>query len=84
MAEDIGAGSQIAGLAGAAILALLLLFGTGLVHDLSMSTLEAIVIVALPGFVDSAAARRLRNWRRSEFTLAMVAFTGVAALGVLW
>lgn len=84
VAEDIGAGSQIAGLAGAAVLALLLLFGTGLVHDLPMSTLAAIVIVAVLGFIDIAAARRLRAWRRSEFALAMAAFTGVATLGVLW
>jgi high affinity sulfate transporter 1 len=84
VAEDVGAGSQIAGLTGAVVLALLLLFGTGLVHDLPMSTLAAIVIVAVLGFIDISAARRLRNWRRSEFTLAMVAFTGVAVLGVLW
>ena len=84
VAEDVGAGSQIAGLTGAVVLALLLLFGTGLVHDLPMSTLAAIVIVAVLGFIDIAAARRLRNWRRSEFTLAMVAFAGVAVLGVLW
>ena len=84
VAEDVGARSQIAGLTGAVVLALLLLFGTGLVHDLPMSTLAAIVIVAVLGFIDIAAARRLRNWRRSEFTLAMVAFAGVAVLGVLW
>jgi MFS superfamily sulfate permease-like transporter len=35
-------------------------------------------------FIDIAAARRLRAWRRSEFGLAMTAFAGVAALGVLW
>ena len=52
--------------------------------DLPLSTLAAIVIVAVLGFIDVAAVRRLRNWRRSEFTLAMVAFTGVAVLGVLW
>jgi high affinity sulfate transporter 1 len=84
VAEDVGAGSQIAGLAGAAVLALLLLFGTGLVQDLPTSTLAAIVIVAVLGLIDLAGARRLRTWRRSEFTLAMVAFAGVAALGVLW
>jgi high affinity sulfate transporter 1 len=84
VAEDIGARSQFAGLAGAGILALLLIFGTGLVHDLPVSTLAAIVIVAVLGFIDVVAARRLRKWRRSEFTLAMVAFTGVAVLGVLW
>ncbi|HKE81003.1 MAG TPA: sulfate permease [Solirubrobacteraceae bacterium] len=84
VAEDVGAGSQIAGLVGAAVLALLLLFGTGLVKDLPMSTLAAIVIVAVLGLIDIAGARRLLAWRRSEFTLAMVAFAGVAALGVLW
>jgi high affinity sulfate transporter 1 len=84
VAEDVGAGSQIAGLTGAAVLALLLLFGTGLVQDLPMSTLAAIVIVAVLGLIDIAGARRLRSWRRSEFTLAMVAFAGVAVLGVLW
>jgi high affinity sulfate transporter 1 len=84
VAEDVGAQSQFAGLAGAAVLALLLLLGTGLVHDLPLSTLAAIVIVAVLAFIDVPAARRLLNWRRSEFALAMAAFTGVAVLGVLW
>ena len=84
VAEDIGARSQLAGLTGAGVLALLLIFGTGLVHDLPLSTLAAIVIVAVLGFIDIVAARRLRNWRGSEFVLAMVAFAGVAVLGVLW
>ncbi len=80
VAEDIGARSQFAGLAGAGILALLLIFGTGLVHDLPVSTLAAIAIVAVLGFIDVVAARRLHDWRRSEFNLAIVAFTGVALL----
>jgi high affinity sulfate transporter 1 len=84
VAEDVGARSQIAGLTGAGVLALLLIAGTGLVHDLPVSTLAAIVIVAVLTFIDIGAARRLRYWRRSEFTLAMVAFVGVAVLGVLW
>jgi len=84
VAEDVGAGSQIAGLVGAVVLGVLLLVGTGLVQDLPVSTLAAIVIVAVLGFIDIAAMRRLRAWRRSEFALAMAAFAGVAALGVLW
>ena len=84
VAEDLGARSQVTGLVGAGILALLLLLGTGLVHDLPQSTLAAIVIVAVLGLIDVVGARRLRHWRRSEFTLAMVAFAGVAVLGVLW
>ena len=84
VAEDVGAKSQVAGLAGAAVLALLLIFGTGLLHDLPTATLAAIVIVAVLGFIDIAGARRLLRWRRSEFVLAMAAFAGVAGLGVLW
>jgi high affinity sulfate transporter 1 len=84
VAEDIGARSQFAGLAGAAVLALLLVLGTGLVHDLPTSSLAAVVIVAVIGLIDIVAARRLRRWRPSEFMLAMAAFVGVAALGVLW
>ena len=84
VAEDVGARSQIAGLVGAAVLALLLVVGTGLVHDLPLSALAAVVIVAVLGLIDVAGARKLRAWRRSEFALAMAAFIGVALLGVLW
>ena len=84
VAEDIGASSQLAGLTGALVLAVLLIVGTDLVHDLPLSTLAAIVIVAVLVLIDVGAARRLRHSRRSEFLLAMVAFSGVAVLGVLW
>jgi high affinity sulfate transporter 1 len=84
VAEDIGARSQIAGLTGAAVLALLLVVGTGLVQDLPLSSLAAIVIVAVIGLIDVRGERRLLRWRRSEFLLSMAAFTGVAVLGVLW
>ncbi len=81
--EDVGARSQLAGLTGAAVLALLLIFGTGLVEDLPLSSLAAVVIVAVMGLIDVPAVRRLRRWRRSEFVLSMAAFAGVAVLGVL-
>jgi high affinity sulfate transporter 1 len=84
VAEDVGARSQVAGLVGAAVLALLLLVGTGLVHDLPLSSLAAVVMVAVLGLVDIPAARRLLRWRLSEFLVAMAAFAGVAVLGVLW
>ncbi len=84
VAEDVGARSQVAGLVGAALLAVLLLVGTGLVQDLPIAALAAIVIVAVLGFFDVRGALRLLHWRRSEFRLAMAAFAGVAVLGVLW
>ena len=84
VAEDVGARSQMAGLVGAALLAVVLLFATGLVQNLPTATLAAIVIVAVLGFFDVRAALRLWHWRQSEFSLAMVTFAGVALLGVLW
>jgi len=84
VAEDVGARSQFVGLTGAAVLALLLIFGTGLVHDLPLSALAAVVIVAVLGLIDTVAERRLYRWRRSEFLLSLTAFAGVALLGVLW
>jgi high affinity sulfate transporter 1 len=84
VAEDIGARSQLAGLTGAAVLMAFLVFGTELLRNLPQPTLAAIVIVAVLGFFDVRAARRLLRWRRSEFLLAMAAFAGVAVLGVLW
>ncbi len=82
--EDSGARSQVAGLVGATVLALLLIVGTGLVHDLPLSSLAAVVIVAVLGLIDVVAARRLRQSSPPEFVLLMVAFAGVAVLGVLW
>jgi high affinity sulfate transporter 1 len=84
VAEDVGAKSQIAGLSAAVVLALLLIVGTGLVEDLPMACLAAVVIVAVLGLIDVRALRRLRRWRSDEFVLALLAFAGVAAFGVLW
>jgi MFS superfamily sulfate permease-like transporter len=84
VAEDIGARSQVVGLAGAGVLAVLLIAGTGLVHDLPLSSLAAVVLVAVLGLVDIRAERRLLRWNRAEFLLSMAAFAGVAVLGVLW
>jgi high affinity sulfate transporter 1 len=84
VAEDAGARSQIAGLTGALVLALLLVAGTGLVHDMPLSALAAVVIVAVAGLIDIPALRRLYSWRRTEFALAIAAFLGVAVLGLLW
>src|SRR4051794_4724537 len=44
VADDMGARSQLAGLTGALALAVLLVAGTGLVHDLPLSALAAVVI----------------------------------------
>jgi high affinity sulfate transporter 1 len=82
--DDMGAGSQLAGLTGALVLGVLLVLGIGLVEDLPVSALAAVVIVAVLTLFDVRGARRLYRWRPTEFALAVTAFAGVAALGVLW
>ena len=66
----MGARSQLAGLAGAVVLGVLLVVGTGLVENMPVSALAAVVIVAVIGLFDVAAAGRLWRWRRTEFDSA--------------
>jgi high affinity sulfate transporter 1 len=83
VAVAAGARSQLTPLVGAVTIALLLLFAPGLLRDLPLSMLAAIVITAAIGLIDVAAVRRLYRVRRSEFILWLAAFLGVALLGVL-
>ena len=78
-----GAKSQVTGVVGAAAILLLLLFAPGLLRNLPQPTLAAVVIAASLSLADIAGLRRLWQQRRSDFLLAMVAFVGVALLGVL-
>jgi high affinity sulfate transporter 1 len=84
VAESAGAKTQLTGLVGAAVLAAVLLFATGLFRDLPSAVLSAIVIAAVIGLIDLAALRRLSRAHRGDFALAIACFLGVAAFGVLW
>jgi high affinity sulfate transporter 1 len=83
VAVAAGARSQLTPLVGAAAIALLLVLAPGLLRDLPLPMLAAIVICAAIGLIDVAAVRRLHRVRRSEFVLWLAAFGGVALLGVL-
>jgi len=83
VAVSAGARSQLTPLVGAVSIALLLVFAPGLLRDLPLPMLAAIVITAAIGLIDVAAVRRLYRVRRSEFVLWLAAFGGVALLGVL-
>jgi high affinity sulfate transporter 1 len=83
VAVSAGARSQLTPLVGAVAIALLLVFAPGLLRDLPMPMLAAIVITAAIGLIEAAEARRLYRVRRSEFVLWLAAFAGVALLGVL-
>jgi high affinity sulfate transporter 1 len=83
VAVAAGARSQLTPLIGAVAIALLLVFAPGLLRNLPLPMLAAIVITAAVGLIDVAAVRRLYRVRSSEFVLWLAAFLGVALLGVL-
>ena len=83
VADQAGSRSQVTGLVGAAVITFVLVFATGLMQYVPQATLGAIVIAAALTLADIPATRRLWHQRRTEFTLSVVAFLGVALLGVL-
>jgi MFS superfamily sulfate permease-like transporter len=83
VAEQVGAKSQVTGLVGALAITLMLLLAPGLLRNLPQPTLAAVVITASLSLADIPGTVRLWRQRRTEFTLSMAAFAGVALLGVL-
>ena len=83
VAEGAGSKSQVTGLVGAGVIALMLVFLPGLFQWLPQPTLAAVVIVASFGLVDVRATVRLWRLRQTEFARSVAAFLGVVLLGVL-
>ena len=83
VADRAGARTQLTGVVGAGMIALMLVLVPGLLRDLAQPTLAAVVITASLSLADIAGMRRLWQLRRVEFVLSLVAFLGVALLGVL-
>jgi high affinity sulfate transporter 1 len=83
VAEQAGAKTQVTGLVGALAITLMLLVAPGLLRNLPQPTLAAVVIAASLSLADIPGTVRLWRQRRTEFTLSMAAFAGVALLGVL-
>jgi high affinity sulfate transporter 1 len=83
VAEQTGAKTQLTGVIGAATIVLMLVLAPGLLKNLPNATLAAVVIAASLSLADLPATIRLWRQRRIEFLLSIVAFLGVALLGVL-
>jgi len=83
VAEQSGAKSQLTGVVGAAIVALLLLLFNSLLADLPQSALAAVVIAAALSLMDLRALAKYLRVRPSAFVLSLVATAGVIFLGVL-
>jgi sulfate permease, SulP family len=81
--DKAGAKTPLALVFASATIALCLLFLTGLLRNLPMVVLAAIVLVAVKGLVNVRQLRQLWRISRSEFAIAMVALVGVLLLGIL-
>jgi high affinity sulfate transporter 1 len=83
VAEQSGAKSQLTGVIGAGVVALLLLFFNDLLSDLPQSALAAVVIAAALSLLNVRALVRYWPVRRSAVVLSVVASLGVILIGVL-
>jgi sulfate permease, SulP family len=81
--DQAGARTQLAAVVTAALAVLTLTLLAGLLADLPLAVLGAIVLVAAIGLVQLAPLRRIRTIRQRDFWLALVALAGVLAFGVL-
>jgi high affinity sulfate transporter 1 len=83
VAERSGAKTQITGVTGAALIIVMIVAVPGLFRNLPQPALAAVVITAALSLADLGGVARLWRQRRTEFSLTIAAFLGVALLGVL-
>jgi SulP family sulfate permease len=82
MADQAGARSQVAQLAFAGVVLLVLLFATGPLQYLPRCVLAAIVFTIAVGMIDVAGLRAIRRESPGEFYLAVTTAAAVVAVGV--
>ncbi|MGZ4625065.1 MAG: SulP family inorganic anion transporter, partial [Kineosporiaceae bacterium] len=83
VAERAGAKTQLTGVVGAALIVVTIVALPGLVRNLPQPALAAVVMTAAFSLADVPGVVRLWHQRKTEFSLAVAAFLGVALLGVL-
>jgi high affinity sulfate transporter 1 len=83
VADQTGAKSQLTGVIGAGVVALLLLIFNGLLANLPQTALAAVVIAAALSLADLKTVRRYYDIRRTSFLLSLAATAGVVFFGVL-
>lgn len=83
VAQQSGARTQLTGITGAVLITLMIVLLPGLFRNLPQPALAAVVITASLSLADVPGVVRLWRQRKTEFALSVVAFLGVALLGVL-
>ena len=83
VAEAAGAQTQLAGVVGAAVVVVLLVFAPSLLKNLPTAALAAVVIAASIALIEVTDLRRIYRIQRWEFWLSMGCFAGVALFGAI-
>jgi MFS superfamily sulfate permease-like transporter len=83
VAEAAGARTQLTGVVGALVIALLLMFAPNLLQHLPHAVLAAVVISSAIGLIEVSDLRRIYRIQRWEFWLSMACFAGVAVFGAI-
>src|SRR5206468_6542036 len=83
VAEAAGAKSQMTGVVGAAIVALVIVAAPNAFQDLPYSALAAVVIAAAIGLFEVSDLARIYRIQKWEFWLSIVCTAGVAAFGAI-
>jgi len=81
--DAAGARTPLATLVVAALIAVVLLFLTGLFRNLPIPILAAVVLVAASGLIDIRALDRMRRASPPEYRIALLAGVSVLLLGML-
>jgi len=81
VAESSGSKTQLTGITGAVMIALILVFLPGLLRNLPNTALAAVVIASAIGLFEIVDLRRLYRIQRWEFWLSIACFLGVAIFG---
>lgn len=83
VAEAAGAKTQLTGVVGAGVIALLLVLAPNLLHNLPEPTLAAVVIASALRLFQVSDLRRIYRIQRWEFWLSMACFAGVTIFGAI-
>jgi high affinity sulfate transporter 1 len=83
VAEAAGARTQLTGVVGALVVALLLLAAPNLLQHLPASALAAVVIASAIGLIEVTDLIRIFRIQRWEFWLSIACFVGVAVFGAI-
>jgi len=83
VAESAGARTQLTGVVGAIVVALLLVLAPDLLRNMPTSALAAVVIGAALSLIEIRDLRRIYRIQRWEFWLSIACLAGVAVLGAI-